>query len=74
MIFKINGARYCGHGDKAYRLTLHGGARAGADLPKGAKTLIYRPRVEKLIAAGDGMLPKDVMLTVMSPAFPGGAL
>jgi hypothetical protein len=43
----------------------HGGPRAGAGRPKGAKTKTYRPHVEKILAAKPGLLPRDVMLDVM---------
>jgi hypothetical protein len=46
-----------------------GGHRERAGRPKGAKTKIYRPHVEKLVAAGPGILPKDVMLDVMRRHF-----
>jgi hypothetical protein len=47
----------------------HGGARAGAGRPKGSKSRIYKPHVEKLMAARPGMLPKDVTLQVMGQHF-----
>ena len=40
--------------------------------PKGSKTKVYRPHLEKLLAAGGGVLPKDVMLAVMRRHFRAG--
>jgi hypothetical protein len=41
-----------------------GGVRPGAGRPKGARSSIYKPHAEKLLAAG-GPSPRDVMLDVM---------
>ena len=45
-----------------------GGRREGAGRPRGSKTKVYRPHIEKLLSAG-GMLPKDIMLAVMRRHF-----
>src|SRR5215831_2415637 len=42
-----------------------GGRRPGAGRPRGSKTKIYRPHVEKVLADLGGVLPKQVMLTAM---------
>jgi hypothetical protein len=48
----------------------HGGHRPGSGRPKGAKSKgPYKPHLEKVLAAGPGMLPKDVMLIVMRRHF-----
>jgi len=46
-----------------------GGARRGAGRPKGSKSKTYRPHIEKVLAAGPGILPKDLMLVVMRRHF-----
>jgi hypothetical protein len=42
-----------------------GGARPGAGRPKGSKSKVYKPHLEKLMALSGGPLPRDVLLAVM---------
>jgi hypothetical protein len=43
--------------------------RSPARRPKGSKSKTYRPHIEKVLAAGPGILPKDLMLVVMRRHF-----
>lgn len=49
-----------------------GGRREGAGRPKGSKTKVYRPHVERILAeTADYFLPKQVLFAIMNRHFAG---